>query len=592
MSRFPGRAAGRAGWIVLVVGLALSALSPQGWHQDERYGFKLLAPRGWKPIPLQAGENWLVAKYLCDEKDHWNDGSGWTWDHQPELMVVAFVDEAIANARKAFEELKTKRQEELAKKKEEQAKAGSGETSPKEGDEGEEVDLEKAMKHLEPYDDYENFLERTHASGGFKVVEREEGTSNDLRVTKLEVDVARAAFHGPKRIVAWVFHTEGVDLALQVEVLASEYPKHKSAIQAVMRSFRAISRTVPLPTGLRALEGGFVSNLAMQRGTLEERTAKRHESELLLHTRAKQVLPDGWKAKEHERFLVLYGTEEAFADEVAASLAALLGWAEQNLGFLGPGEYVRRPILRVCATEEEKRSLQRGAQHSTRWVWDTGHELVTCPDDLGKTGWELDWVNERLIELWLGERDHAVWFGLPTWVRHGLDSYVEGARLSGKKLQFRVDDWERDDFREAVQQKKHAPVRELVKMTSAQFSGRDTDYAGFWDRQAQADMLVRFLLSPEAARSKQTKTLLFDYLARLREVVLELEAEDQAKGGGEEPEPKTEEEEKEYYRRKREAWDASDREKTILERSFQRTFGSWSSADWQTFEKAFLKFAT
>jgi hypothetical protein len=225
-------------------------------------------------------------------------------------------------------------------------------------------------------------------------------------------------------------------------------------------------------------------------------------------------------------------------------------------------------------------------------VWDTGRELVTCRDQRGKSGWEMDWVNERLLDLWLSERDHEVWFGLPTWVRHGLASYVEGARLSGKKLQFQMDHWERDDFREAVQQKKHAPVRELVKMTSADFYGRDTNYAGFWDRQAQADMLVRFLLSPEAGRSKQTKTLLFDYLARLREVVLELEAEDRAKGDREEAEPKTEEEEAEFYRKKREAWDSSEREKATLERTFQRTFGAWSSADWQAFEKAFLKFAT
>jgi hypothetical protein len=72
------RVAARVGAVVLAALAAVSSTTSamataQGWHEDEVYGFKLMPPRGWTPIPLRADEGWLVAKFLCDERDHWND---------------------------------------------------------------------------------------------------------------------------------------------------------------------------------------------------------------------------------------------------------------------------------------------------------------------------------------------------------------------------------------------------------------------------------------------------------------------------------------------------------------------------------------
>ncbi len=572
-----------------VASLALATLAgahapatPQGWHEDPRHGFKLLPPRGWKPIPLKADESWLVAKYLCDSKDRWTDkAGGWTWEHQAELMVIAFV-ERPPEPPEPEEEARKK-----AAKDDEGGADGDGEPG-EDGDDGEDG----ITIHFKPYEDYEDYLDRTYAGGGFYVSEREEDVSNELPVTKLEVKVEKLATTGPKRIVTWIFHAQGVDLAVQAEVLEEAYPKHKSTIQSVLRSFKEVPRTMGPLTAAAGADGGgfFISLLAMRTGSPAERKEKRLASEMALHARAKKSLPPSWRAKEHARFLLLYDTDEGFADKVAESAAGLLEWAEKELGFIGPGEYVRRPVLRICASRAEKESLQRGERSSESWGFDSGHEIVTCKDEYGSSGWELEWVNRELIDLWLRERDEQIWLGMPEWVQHGLYGYVAGLRVSGRKVEFKDYRDEYMGFREAVQQKRNIPVRELLQMTSAEFYGNDGNWSGFWNRLSQADMLVRFLLSPEAGRARQTKTLLFDYLRHLRDVVLELEGQDLGQGKAEEA-PKTEEEEEEQYREKHKAWQSSEREKEVVKRAFQRNFGAWSPKDWEAFEKAFLKFA-
>jgi hypothetical protein len=50
-----------------------------------------------------------------------------------------------------------------------------------------------------------------------------------------------------------------------------------------------------------------------------------------------------------------------------AQADAVLAFVQTELGVLGEGEYLRRPILRVCRDEDERRSLVR--QRSSAPVW-------------------------------------------------------------------------------------------------------------------------------------------------------------------------------------------------------------------------------
>ena len=112
--------------------LAASAMSQGGgWHQDQRFGFKFLPPKSWTQIPLKVDEDWLVAKYLSDKTYVWTDKEiGWSWEHKPELMVIAFVEQVIDKP---------------------------------DGDKPIEIeDGEKTPIVTNPYKDYEDFLDRTY----------------------------------------------------------------------------------------------------------------------------------------------------------------------------------------------------------------------------------------------------------------------------------------------------------------------------------------------------------------------------------------------------------------------------------------------
>jgi hypothetical protein len=158
-------------------------------------------------------------------------------------------------------------------------------------------------------------------------------------------------------------------------------------------------------------------------------------------------------------------------------------------------------------------------------------------------------------------------------------------------LQFRDYVHELIEFKIAVAQGKNVPVRDLVQMTGSQFWGPTSeDSQSFWNRLAQADMFLRFLLSSEAAHGKLTKGLLGNYVQNLLAVIAEVEGENLQEKGVTSTSPKTEEEEEEQYKKRHQEWESPEREKQTVQRVFSRTFGGWEDKDWTAVEKAFLKF--
>ena len=104
-----------------------------GVHKDARYGFKFRPPRGWRSIALQTNEVWLTAKYQSDNVFHYTDKKlGETWDHTPELMCIAFVHERAKPAK----------------------------VEEKQDEDGNRT---KTVTIKNPYEDYEDFLDRTYS---------------------------------------------------------------------------------------------------------------------------------------------------------------------------------------------------------------------------------------------------------------------------------------------------------------------------------------------------------------------------------------------------------------------------------------------
>jgi hypothetical protein len=327
------------------------------------------------------------------------------------------------------------------------------------------------------------------------------------------------------------------------------------------------------------------------------------ESERALHGEAIAKLGDEWTSFETEHLLVLSHTDEKKARRVVAQVEAVLAFVQQELGMLGEGEYMRRPILRVCRDEEERRSLTR--QRSTTPTWlPAGLEILGSADTEGPGSFSLASLNSLLLQHFLKERATETYLAMPPWLGHGLQRYVEGLRLDKYgKLQFYLDDWDRDDLTVQTQLGRGLPPAQLFRMTEKKIGGGETR-----GKYAQTDALVRFLLSEEGKKNPRAKSLLASYLAALQTIANEKSAEMRARAetmqaedakkpadgdeteAGENGDAKAPvlDPEQELARWRRKAW--LDSEETLIEDLWFQNFRSFEDKDWKSLEKSFAKF--
>ncbi len=523
--------------IALSIGPAAVDAAPGKYFENNRLGCRVRAPQDWTQIPPKTGEQYMALKFLSDKKYSVLDkATGFTSEHQPEMIVLAFIHQVTED---------------------------SGVKVEKDGD-------TLLVQFKSPYKDYKDFLDRTYREGGYFFAKEEKGKVNGLEVDKYEVKVEKLVNGGPRRIITWVYHTEDVDFAVQFEVLEDEYKGLRNEVYGCLKSFSSIPRS----------EGSLVEGTATGGGTLmigedelspKERRARRVANERRLHEKAEEGLPDGWTVKKIKRFLVINHTDLKYAKKVVAHAEAVWNWLDDTLDFVGPDEYVRQPILRICENAEEERSFMRG---SGDWGG-MGIEIVTHQDkSSGSMSWEFEYVNKRTLAIWFQERDRDLYWALPYWVDYGLYQVLGTARSKGRKLEFHADDWEKD-LRTARRDGTLASPQELLKMTRSDITGQKLKESG---------ALVRFLLTGPAARSKRTRTILTDYLKNLKTILEEQKAE-LDKEVADEKEPETEAEEEEYFRRRRQA--LKEKEGKLLEEVFERTFKDWTDRDWAQFKKLY-----
>lgn len=529
-------------------------------HKDERFGYQFKPPKRWKSIALKSDEMWLTAKYVSDKSYFYTDETGWTYEHTPEVMVIAFQHE------------NQKRKKEVNEEQEDGVKVTT-------------------IVINNPYKDYEDFLDRTYAGGGWYVDKKEESKNGDLKVTQYEVKVEKLARTGPKRIVTWMFHTEDIDYAMQFEFLESEYRGAKKTLERALKSFEEIERNGELlPKGGKTVGDITFTRKELTTGDPKERRTVRMKSQRDLHDRAIASLPEDWDHKYYGDVLILEHEEKKWAKRLGEHLELLLEHIEDTFGYFGEGEYARAPVVRVCDDEEEAAAFNRGVVSGTSgggmsWTY-PGSEIVTYKDDAGFIGYQVEHVNRQLLSQWMQERDEDLSSALPEWVSLGLYEYFGGARRDGRKLDFRKDQGDWDAARLAIAQDRNAPLRELMRFTREEFMSNSggTDYETYMNRRADATMFVRWLLSKESRKCKQAKTLLEDYISNLGEVLVEVK-EKENDSWASEKEAKTEEEEEELARARAERWQA--REKELMVETYERTFGDWSEKDWASLQKAY-----
>ena len=552
---------------LLALALSLAASAPAearpptqegGLHKDERFGFQFKPPRNWTSIALKSDEGWLTAKYLSDKTYFYTDKDiGWTMEHQPELMVIAF-------------QLDSKKRQVKTEEEEDGVKVTT-------------ITIDN------PYKDYEDFLDRTYQGGGWFVSDKKDVKVGELEVTQYEVKVEKLARTGPKRIFAWVYHTADIDYAMQVEVLESEHKKLKRVLERSLKSFVEIERNGELLPSNRNAAGAITfTRKELTSGTPKERRTVRMKSQRELHDKAIASLPKDWKHKYHGDVLILEHNQNKWAARLGSHLEAVLKYIEKEFSYFGKGEYARAPVVRVCDDEVEAAAFSRGVVSGTggsyQWVY-PGSEIITFKDDAGFIGYEVEDVNRKLFSLWLAERDDDLQAALPEWISIGIYEYVGGARQDGRKLDFRVDQSDWDRARLNIAQDRNVSVREIVRFTREEFMSSSGGSGGeYWDNRAAATMLVRFLLEKDSDRCKQAKGLLEKYITALAEVLVEVK-EKEGDSRADSKSAETEEEEEAQAKARSERWRS--REKDLMGETFERVFGDWTEKDWKTFEKAY-----
>jgi len=524
--------------------LATQALAD---HKDERLGFSIQTPRGWTEIPMNVDERWKVAKYISDKTNFWTDkGDGWEREHKANMEVVAFVAEAMK------ERIKVEKKEN---------KDGS-------------VDWRIYTEN--PYKDYKEFLSRRYTGGGWFVSEEKEGKVGDIAVTTYEIKVDKNSWEGPKRLLTRVYHLPDVDIAVQFEVLENAADKIKSEVERCLRSFKVIPRS-----GGALYEpstpGGDPRWWDQDKLTAEEREKMRHVMEQKSHEKASKNAPDGWVVKKMGRFLVINHADEKYAKRVVEQAEAVWEWLDETFPFVGQKEYVRSPIIRICKNDAEQQAYFSGGDFYSR----SNLEIITAQDFMGKGGWEMEYVNRRVMDIWFGDKDWDLYAAMPGWLSVGLNEFIGQLHVKNGKVDFGTDLWNRDDIRERQREGKLTALRDLLMMSQQDFM------ADYWSRRIEGSALIDYFVNGKASKSKRTKDLLSEYMRNVQATAAQIAKEEEGKKGKEKKKPQTEAEEDAWFKQKHQGY--KDSEKRLLEEAFQRTFVGWTSADWRNFEDSYQK---
>ena len=470
--------------------------------------------------------------------------SGYSADHKPEMHVIAFVD-AVVNAERV----------EVDKKKDEKTST-----------------VKLLVKN--PYKEYRDYLKRTYSDGGFYIAKEEKSEVEGVKVECLEIKVERNTFGGPRKIVTWIFDGPQADFAVQFELVESAWPKLKGDILSSFRSFRLIGRT----GGNAATTGGSGPVLVDLDPDWDKlppaaRTRAKLEQQNKAQQKATDGLVDGWSAKRLGRIFVIFDVDEKVAQRYSTDATAVLDYLDEAFNWLGPGEFVREPTVRICKDSDEERMYQKGSG----WSW--GDEIVTHKDfDRGGSWSESGYVNRSVCEHWFRERSGELWSVLPSWLRYGMGDAFMKSRSKGRSLEFFSDSWERVDIAEQIRAGKISPLRDLIKLDSEEI-WKDSN------KTDECSAAVRFFLTGPKKAKEALKTYLQTLLPLAKKRDEERRAAAAASAKAEKP--KTEEEEDAAF--KAAHIKRNEEEKKFLDEAFVKAFGAWTDSDWKSLDSAYQK---
>ncbi|MCK5943143.1 MAG: hypothetical protein KAI24_14280 [Planctomycetes bacterium] len=519
--------------------------------KHEKYGIHLTIPADYEVVPLQIDEKWIAAKFLS-EKSYISKSKDWNHEHKPLMRVIVFSEEA---------------------------KKGTG-TEVHESEDGKTKFVGIGAV---PYQGYRDYVKR-HRSGFFFSKEDEDDVAGQqCLMCEIEVHKSEPRLH----IYTAVFRQPTFELAVEFECLEDRKDRVEKHI---MRTLNSVRFTEPEATAV--ITGNKESRRTSTRlwtafrsewrkRPFAERREIRKEMEETHHEKVRQLTPDDWTVSESKHFLVVSHAGDKFTKQMTEGAEMFYEWCEKNFGKLGD-DYVRRPVLRLCKDSDEYEAFHFDSSNSTGWsLVGAEREIGTYYDNYnGSSGRDVSLLFPGILVHFLQEKDPYIVSYTPYWLTWSLNDYVSECYVKGRKLDFRVDDYTRDEAREMVREEKLPKLQELLKRSEREFTAamnkdRRNAYA--------TSQALRYVL--EQNRDKAFK----DFIIRYFEAAIEVGE----KHGSDFKNVKykaAETEEEEEQREKEYAEQSKARAKKLQEEINKRVLSEIPEKTWTKHEKKFAKF--
>jgi len=535
------------------------AQSAGGYYKNERWGYKVRVPSDFKEAALSASEEWISSKHI-ETRLLYAKKSEFLEADYPQMWVIGFPQ--------------SRQQERGAKVTEKE-------------------DGSVTVEFKNPYKDYKDFVKRESwfVGGGYYFSKEEEDEIHGTKVTKYEIKVEKMV-SAPYRIVAWVYHYDDIDFAVQCKVLEDYWNKYDNAFEACLKSFRRIERTGAGPSAVTTGDKIIVDD-DWEKLSPTERAKKRKELFDKTLARETGALPDGWFVIQSDKHVVMSNGSRKYATEILNHADAIRGYLESTFGGIGQ-DYVPPGIIRVFATNAELEAYHRSTS-SNWWEWAV---QVTASEESSadRKTWAMEPISDGVTNQYLSNRNRMLHDNMPWWFRFGLERHMRFARSKGKRVEIKPDEYDKEAMRDVVRSGKAIPIRTLFE------KGDDEQTFDY-----QCGSVVSYLLT-DGNRGKW-KGCIRDYMANLVAAIEEAEREfkafekaqeEEAKKAAEQEasaeETESEDESGEEDEEGEKAWEKfreamKKKEETIRKQAFERTFGKLSDKDWERLDKQWRDWA-
>ncbi|HEX5052539.1 MAG TPA: hypothetical protein VFZ65_12250 [Planctomycetota bacterium] len=522
----------------------------------EPLGIQVTIPDGYSVVPLQIDEKWILAKFLSD-KAYLSKNRDWNREHHPLMRVIAFTEAAKKSAGVEVQE-----------EKDGSTFIGIGAV---------------------PYQGYRDYVKR-HRSGFFFSKEDEAKVGGqDCLMCEVQINKDEPKLH----LYSVVFRRPTFEVAVEFEVLEDRLDKLERSCMDALESVRftapAATAGVTHGDGAKPAETKKMSNRLWtgfrsewrKRPSLE-RSEIRHKIEQEHHAAVREKTPPDWTVTDTKHFLVVSHADERFTARMVEGGEAFFEWCEKEFSTLGD-DYVRRPVMRLCRDFDEYKAYHFDSSNSTGWsLFDDDHEIGTYRDEYnGTSGKDVSNLFTGILIHYLQEMDPYIVNYSPYWLTWALDDYVSSSLVKNRKIEFRVDDWVRDESRDMQREGKLPGLHKILELDADGFTSmmkveRRTGYA--------TTQALRYVLGPG-----QKEKVFKDFLRTYFKAVISA-AERHADQWDAKPGKSAETEEEEEQQAKERADKSKERRKQLQKEINDVVFDKIGDKQWEKLDKGFDTF--